>query len=212
MVNNWKRELRGGFCFENAPFASHPSDAKRALHAIAHAVRDGANQNDIEREIVAYLRSRQIADEFITYQIRLFRDFFKSQYREMKNCWLLYKETDSGREIKSIFSGRKKYLDIIYRSIIIFESHEYNEATLFMRAKKKSWPTVKIQPYTYPSGAFWEGKTEICNDPLYIVERGDAKLSQKLDPNSGIIWKPKSPPSDPGPTWEGMTYSERFQR
>ncbi|MCZ8545322.1 hypothetical protein OOJ09_14105 [Mesorhizobium qingshengii] len=203
---DWRRQLKGAFAFDSAPFAVHPNDERRARTAISNAIRSGASKTEIEREIEKYFQDRKSAQEFIKYQIGLFRSYFGSQYSTIRNCWVLSKATLNGAEFIAIFSGRTSIDDILCHCMHIYESREYNQATQLMRAKKKSWPVFRIQFHPFESGALWEGRAFVGESPDYLLERADATLSKGLDPTSSITWRPKPIPKDPGETWHGMRY------
>lgn len=107
-----------------------------------------------------------------------------------------------------MISGRKSFYAALEIAVPTFESKEYNQATQFMRAKKAKWPVMSVRMYEYESKALWSGRAVISQEPLYILERADAWLSNKLDPTSAIVWRPKDPPPDPGPTWAGIAYND----
>jgi hypothetical protein len=203
---DWRRQLKGAFAFDSAPFAIHPNDERRALIAISNAVCSGASKAEIEGEIERYFRDRKSAEEFIKYQIRLFRSYFGRQYSAISNCWILSKPSANSVEFIAIFSGRTSIDNVLYRCMHIYESREYNQATQLMRAKKKSWPVFRIQFHTFESGALWEGRALVGESPGYLLERADATLSKGLDPTSSIVWRSKPIPKDPGENWHGMRY------
>ncbi|MER9475080.1 hypothetical protein [Mesorhizobium sp. M0520] len=203
---DWRRQLKGAFAFDSAPFAVHPNDERRALTAISNAIRSGASKIEIEREIEKYFQDRTTGQEFILYQIYLFRSYFNRQYSIIKNCWILSKTSTNGVEFITIFSGRTSIDTVLYHCMHIYASREYNQATQLMRAKKKSWPVFRIQFHQFESGSLWEGRASIGESPDYLLERADATLSKGLDPTSSITWRPKLIPKDPGETWHGMRY------
>jgi hypothetical protein len=201
---DWQRLLRGAFAFETAPFASHPSDERRALEAVALATRCGVSKIEIERKIREYLLSKNYNPDRIPNQIRAFRKFFAAQYAEIKNCWILSQPKNGEQEFVYIFSGRKSLDDILYYCMHIYQCPEFNGATQFMRAKKKRWPTFKVDFHRFEGGGLWEGRASIGSDPTYLLERAYAVLSKRLDPTSAVVWRPLPIPNDPGPTWEGL--------
>ena len=175
-MSDWHRLLRGAFAFETAPFGSHPCDERRALEAIAMAIRAGASRMDIEDEICEYLSSKKYNPERIPDQIRIFRKFFSKQYMEIRNCWILSRPIENRKTFISIFSGRKPIDDILYYCMHIYQTLEYNDATQFMRAKKKRWPTFQIKFHRFESGGLWEGRASIGSNPEYLLEKADATL------------------------------------
>jgi hypothetical protein len=206
LTPDWRRQLKGAFAFDSAPFAIHPNDERRAIVAVSNAIRSGATKADIEQEIGDHFRSRNAREEFISYQLKLFRSHFSRQYSMVRNCWVLSKPLPQKPEFVAIFSGRTGIDSILSFCAHIYESREYNNATQFMRAKKKVWPIFRIQFHAFPSGALWEGKAIIGNAPEYLLEKADATLSKGLDPSSTVVWKPKPVPDDPGETWHGIRY------
>jgi hypothetical protein len=205
LTPDWRKQLKGAFAFDSAPFASHPNDERRALLAIATAIRSGASKVDIEREICEYFRIKGFGAEFISYQLRLFRSYFSRHYSSIKNCWILSKGQKKP-EFVAIFSGRVAIDKILHHSMHIYETREYNHSTQFMRAKKKSWPVLRVRFHEFASGALWQGRISIGDCPTYLLERADANLTKTLDPFSAVSWKPKPLPDDPGETWHGMLY------
>jgi hypothetical protein len=203
---DWRRQLKGAFAFDSAPFAVHPNDERRAIAAISSAIRSGASKIEIEQEIRAYFESRSARAEFISYQLKLFRSYFSRQYSMVKNCWVLSKPSPQNSEFVAIFSGRTAIDKVLYYSMHIYESREYNQSTQLMRAKKKIWPVFRIRFHEFPSGGLWEGKALIGECPEYLLEKADAILTKGLDPSSAIVWNPKPIPDDPGETWHGMRY------
>jgi hypothetical protein len=203
---DWQTQLKGAFAFQAAPFAVHPNDERRAIAAISNAIRSGASKADIELEIREYLTTHCCTQEFILYQISLFRSFFRRQYAQVKNCWILSRPNPDTNEFIAIFSGRKSLDDILWHCMHIYQIREFNQATQFMRARKKRWPNFQIKFHEFDGGALWEGRTYVGENPAYILEKADATLSNGLDPTSSIVWKPKPIPCDPGSTWHGLRY------
>jgi hypothetical protein len=206
----WQNQLKGAFAFDTAPFAVHPNDEKRAVKAVSAAIRDGANKNIIELEIADYLKKKNCDDEFIKNQISIFRVFFRKQYKKISNCFVLSKPVGENKKFVYIFSGRDKFDQILYHAMHIYHEKEINNATVFMRAKKKSWPTFAINFHEFPAGGLWSGLSYIGLEPEYILEKSDAWLSSGLDAELSVIWLPKPIPADPGPTWEGRRYHEKW--
>lgn len=209
-MSDWRRLLKGAFAFGTAPFASHPNDERRALEAIAHAIREGISKQEIEAEIRSYMTGKGVHPDFIIYQVKIFRIFFSKQYSIIRNCWILSAPNTGDYNFIALFSGRISLETILWHCMYIYESREFNQTTQFMRAKKKLWPTFRIDFHRFPGGGLWEGRARLGESPQYLLERADATLSRGLDPLSNINWKAKPIQDDPGETWDGMCVPSIF--
>jgi hypothetical protein len=112
----WRRLLRGGFAFQNAPFGSHPLDGQRAHKMMLYALRAGATRETILREAHAYLSedlglgSLGTGDQIA--RVEAFLRTFRLVKRK-KAAWLVFWNSipppsqEPGREILTIIDSRK---------------------------------------------------------------------------------------------------------
>lgn len=149
--SEWRRLLRGGFAFQNAPFASHPLDAERARKMLFFALRDNASPEQILDEARTYLdEAMGLGYQSVEQQLARVTAFLRTFHlvKKKKAAWLIFwnsipaSEEDLGREVLTIMDSRKSPERIEY-----FLEQTYIATQYGLREKMLYATRPKDNPY-----------------------------------------------------------------
>ena len=191
---DWRHLLAGGFAFMDAPFASHPLDAKRARRMCFAAMRDGVSLEEIKQAAADYLDSHSWNPATIPKQIKSVERFVRSikPARKKKSAWLITWEhansenSNTSGQVIAIRDGRsssKKIKDFVEQHYIavnysLFEKMHYSSH------RKDNPYTAEYIPL--PDGVGWLARIHCGHNP-FIYARLVRNLRLYDDDEGGIV-------------------------
>jgi hypothetical protein len=145
---DWKHFLRGGFAFDAADFACHPTDAFFARKMHYACLVDKISIEEIKAEVRAYFQSKGAHEIQIADRVKDVEEFCKSikPVKKKEKAWLITWQHTQDDELieETIISVRSSR--VAEKTIADFVE-QYYIATHFSLAAKMTFATVSSSAF-----------------------------------------------------------------
>jgi len=166
----WKRLLRGGFAFESADFACHPTDSAFAEQMYYQCIAENIGLESVLEEAKSYMQSKKFHPAAIAEELESVKIFWRKHKKpSAKKVWLIYWDNpnDSSpieERVISIFSIRKSSQEISKFIEEYYKAHSYSLSAKLAFATISS-KVDKFRPNKTVETERFSFKLECGNDP-----------------------------------------------